>query len=148
MNYNEIFQNGNPEDEWTVYDDIALSCGKEVAIALFEEFAGVEVKIPDNFDTDVGKMLSCTIGEAAAKHICKTFPGDCFYFPQMAPARRKERKERIIDKLLEGDLSTMEIARIEGISERYVRSIRRAYKIAHPEALPNFKLKTRQAPTQ
>ena len=137
MNSMEIFQNGNPSRPWTVYDDIAEHCGKDIAIAMFEEFAGVQIKIPRTVDTPIGRTLSNAIGDEAVEKLCKTFPGDSLYLPQQGYSESKGRKGRIIKLLLSGGCSTLDVARIEGVTERYVRMVRREYRNKHPEITPN-----------
>ena len=133
MNSMEIFQNGDPAREWTIYDDIAENCGQDVAISLFEELAGVELKVPRSVDTVSGQMLAESIGREEAESLCKTFPGDKFYLPQQAYFQRMGRKKRITQMLFAGN-TPLDIAKIEGVSERYVRMVRSEYKKAHPSA--------------
>lgn len=146
MTSTEIFQNGNPDRPWTIYDDIANACGKEVAILLHDEFAGIEIKIPESVDTKMGNMLSDALGKEAAKALCREFPGDKFHCLQLRTIQNRERNHRILQKLLEGECTSMEIARIEGVSTRHVNQIRRDYKDKHPEVFTQ--LKTRPKPPQ
>nr|WP_321459673.1 helix-turn-helix domain-containing protein [uncultured Cohaesibacter sp.] len=149
MNSMEIFQNGDPSRPWTVYDDIAEHCGKDIAIAMFEEFAGIQIKIPRTVDTPIGRTLSNAIGNEAVKKLCETFPGDSFYLPQQGYSESKGRKGRIIKLLLSGDCTTLDIARIEGVSERYVRMVRSKYRKAHPNTFSDAnKAQVRPVPTQ
>jgi len=127
MTRTNIFHDGGINADWTVYDDIAAALDEDVALTIFEELSGTELKVPLRIDTLTGRLLASILGDDRAQEFCQAFHGDQMYFLSKDGLERKARRNRIVQKLKAGECTVLEIARIEGVSDRHVRNLKRRH---------------------
>ena len=98
--------------------DVAETLGLRVALALIQNFGGLEVKFPARPRPDHPVIKA--LGEEDGYALCEFLGGQQIYVPHARPARSRLPEVR---KLQAVGMNSAEIARTLGISQRYVRML-------------------------
>lgn len=105
-----------PDDLPASLIDVAETLGMRVAIALIENFGGLDVKFPINPKPDHPVLKA--LGETDGRALCTFLSGQQMYVPHTRHARSSRAA---IHKLEASGMGRAEIARALGLSIRHVR---------------------------
>lgn len=107
--------------EWTNdMATIAAKCGDDVALALAQAYPGLRIYIPQKWVE--GGMLGF-IGREVGEHLCAAMGGGAIYVS--AKKRRQDGLGAAVRELDQAGLTTNEIALQLGVSENWVRRLRK-----------------------
>lgn len=98
--------------------DVAETLGLPVALALVQNFGGLEVKFPTR--PHPGHPVIKALGEVDGFALCAFLGGQQVYVPHARPAR--SLRSEVLELSAKGRKGP-EIARALGISQRYVRMV-------------------------
>lgn len=109
-------------DNWLSESHCIYLLGEERAKALLQQFGGNELYIPARLAKD--HPIAQAIGLIGMACLCREFGGCRIDLPN---ASRKEGKKVRIMELIDQGLGSPEIARITGVTARYVRLVKKDY---------------------
>ncbi|WP_320200512.1 helix-turn-helix domain-containing protein [Agrobacterium sp. rho-13.3] len=112
--------------------DVADTLGIGIALKLIAHFGGTEIKFPKNPADD--HVILVALGKEDGKAVCEYLAGDFIYIPHGRP--RKSVRSDVLELERQGKTRS-EIARVLGISQRWVREVANENPPEEPDLFSN-----------